>query len=207
MHLRDHWRDICQRLDREESMIKPTWYGEDGRLIAMDYGSSRAKTVRETRSAQGCQYVVKADISNCFPSLYTHSVDWALRGIAVAKANHYSQRDKKSWEEQLDTLLQNIHDGETKGVMTGPAVSNIISELVLQRVDEELRGHPSHPYVFVRYIDDRYELHRNNILKDGGISAESERAWFEQAESWGVRFSVLGAPLTRRKGGNQWRLT
>ncbi|MCB4763274.1 MAG: reverse transcriptase, partial [Sulfurovum sp.] len=33
----------------------------------------------------GKRYIVKADISNCFPSIYSHSIPWALVGKDVAK--------------------------------------------------------------------------------------------------------------------------
>ena len=30
-------------------------------------------------------YILKADISQCFPSIYTHSIAWAAHGIEEAK--------------------------------------------------------------------------------------------------------------------------
>ena len=34
------------------------------------------------------RYLVKADISTCFPSIYSHSIPWALVGKETAKKNH-----------------------------------------------------------------------------------------------------------------------
>jgi hypothetical protein len=38
----------------------------------------------------GSRYVVKADISNCFPSIYTHSIPWALVGKESAKKDKHT---------------------------------------------------------------------------------------------------------------------
>lgn len=48
-------------------------------------------------------------------------------------------------------LVRNCHDGESKGILIGPVVSNVLAELVMQRIDASLvaKGHQ-----FVRYIDD-----------------------------------------------------
>lgn len=147
LHIKTHWVDLIPHLTSEESRIKPIPPGEDGRVIAMDYGSIHEKTISETRAAQGRRYAVDADISNFFPSLYTHSIDWALRGIDIAKGD----QGGTSWESKVDKYVQACHYGETTGVMIGPAISNILSELVLQAVDEQLR---TQGYSFVRFIDD-----------------------------------------------------
>ena len=123
----------------------------DGRVIQMDYVDHADEHFHYTRLAQGKSYLVKADISNCFPSVYSHALDWALRGKAAAKEWIAVRSNKrgKSWEAKLDELSRNIANRETKGLLIGPAVSNLLSELILQRIDEKLAG-----YDYVRYIDD-----------------------------------------------------
>jgi len=143
--VKTHWDDLVPKLLSTSSMIKPSFHA-DHRLVTMDYGTSVGKTADLTRAAQGKQYLVEADISNCFPSMYTHAVDWALRTKPVAKTNRNS-----GWEHELDQRLQSINDGETKGILIGPVISNVISELVLQRVDEQIR---KINVSFVRNIDD-----------------------------------------------------
>lgn len=146
LHISAHWSDVASLLASTHSQIKPRFH-EDGRMVQMDYETSESSLSRETRLAQGRRFLVKADVSNCFPSIYSHAIDWAARGKNIAKAD----RSGKSWQGKLDTLVRNCHDGETKGVMIGPAVSNLLAEIVLQRVDAELAAAG---YDFIRYVDD-----------------------------------------------------
>lgn len=145
-HICTHWAEIEPFVNGSHSQIKPTRY-EDGRIIQMSYEEPIDAIGRHTRNAQGKYFVVKADISSCFSSIYSHAIDWATRGKQVAKAS----RKNSTWQVQLDTLVRNIHDGETKGLMIGPAVSNLLSEIILQRVDENLAGEG---FTFTRYVDD-----------------------------------------------------
>lgn len=148
LHVRAHWSHLVARLGSEQSQIKPEWHA-DGRLLQMDYVEKSEEHHQYTLLAQGKQYLVKADISNCFPSIYSHSLDWALRGKRVAKAWAKGRRKPPSWEAKLDQVARNCVNQETKGLLIGPAVSNLLAEIVLQKIDGELSSVP-----FVRFIDD-----------------------------------------------------
>ncbi len=95
----------------------------------------------------GKKYVVKADVSQCFPSIYTHAITWALVGKQYAKQH----RNKSSWYNQIDTFCQKMRNGETHGILIGPHSSNVISEILLTSVDKELRAKN---YEYIRNIDD-----------------------------------------------------
>lgn len=94
----------------------------------------------------GKQYQVNADISNCFPSIYTHALCWALVGKPYSKSHKTG-----SWFNDIDLYTRNIKAQETHGILIGPHASNLISEIVLVVVDDELikKG-----YQFIRNIDD-----------------------------------------------------
>lgn len=94
----------------------------------------------------GKQYLVKADISNCFPSIYTHAISWALVGKAHSKAHKAG-----NWFNHIDLFTRNVKSQETHGILIGPHASNLISEIVLVVIDDELikKG-----YQFIRNIDD-----------------------------------------------------
>ena len=94
----------------------------------------------------GSRYIVHADISTCFPSIYTHSIPWALVGKDTAKKN----RKRTEWFNQIDHFTQYCKYGETHGVLIGPHASNLIGEIILSSVDEEL----SSKWKYVRNIDD-----------------------------------------------------
>ena len=90
---------------------------------------------------------VSADISNCFPSIYSHSLSWAIVGKEIAKKN---KDDKTLWFNTLDYYVRNIKNEETNGLLIGPHSSNLLSELILCRIDQDL----SPNYDYIRNIDD-----------------------------------------------------
>ena len=62
-------------------------------LFEMNYDDWRNAGSPKDDLLIGKRFVVKADISTFFPSIYTHSIPWALVGKAVAKQN----RSKSKW--------------------------------------------------------------------------------------------------------------
>ncbi len=93
------------------------------------------------------KYIAFADISNCFPSIYSHSIAWSLVGKIKSKLH----KSPLLWYNQLDFYTRNVKFGETNGVLIGPHSSNLISEIVLVTVDKELT---KHGFKFIRNIDD-----------------------------------------------------
>lgn len=94
------------------------------------------------------RFLVQADISTCFPSIYTHSIPWALVGKEVAKQN---VKNKDIWYNRIDRACSDMRNGETHGLLIGPHTSNLLSEIILTVVDKELyeKG-----YRYARNIDD-----------------------------------------------------
>ncbi|MGJ8550920.1 RNA-directed DNA polymerase [Winogradskyella wichelsiae] len=95
-------------------------------------------------------YIAKADISNCYPSIYSHSISWALVGKTEAKLKS-KPTFKNEWFNKYDELSRKIKNNETNGILIGPHTSNLISEIVLVAIDLEMENKG---YRFTRYIDD-----------------------------------------------------
>jgi hypothetical protein len=79
-------------------------------------------------------HIVNADIKNYYPSIYTHSIAWALHGKKFIKRPE-NMHDYTLLGNKLDKLFQNANDGCTNGVPIGPVVSDIIAEIVASGVD------------------------------------------------------------------------
>lgn len=116
-------------------------------LFEMNYKNGFKDGYPETDISIGARYIVKADISNCFPSIYTHAISWALVGQTEAKAN---QTIKSKWYNIIDKCTRAMKDNETHGILIGPHSSNLISEIILCAVDNELYSR----YKYTRHIDD-----------------------------------------------------
>lgn len=80
------------------------------------------------------QYLVKADIKNFYPSIYTHSIAWAIHGKSRIRkpSNRWNY---KLLGNRLDRLFQRANDGCTNGVPIGPVVSDVVAEVVASAVD------------------------------------------------------------------------
>lgn len=112
----------------------------------MNYQNWLVKSLGGLRRRISNHFVVYADIANFFPSIYTHSIAWALVGIQTAKGS-----DKKQWFDEIDRVFQAAKRKETNGIAIGPATSNIVAEVILKKVDDALIGKG---FNFYRYIDD-----------------------------------------------------
>ena len=123
-------------------MVRPRQH-PDGRTIIMDYQKAHPRSLR---LSFGKRFQVKTDISNFFPSIYSHAVTWAAVGFATAKANR-----RRNWYNQLDACICATKRNETQGTAIGPATSNIVSELILSRIDSQME---QLGFDFIHYIDD-----------------------------------------------------
>ncbi|MDE2979143.1 MAG: RNA-directed DNA polymerase [Acidobacteriota bacterium] len=120
------------------------------RVFQMNYqGQERFdNTELDLQHMTGAAYVAHTDISSCFPSIYTHSIPWALHGKATAKQGRFAF----SAGNLLDRATQCTQDGQTNGLLIGPHSSNLLAEIILTSVDEKIlkRGYSR----VVRHIDD-----------------------------------------------------
>lgn len=139
-------------------------------LFEMNYDDWRNAGSPKDDLLIGKRFVVKADISTFFPSIYTHSIPWALVGKTVAKQN----RSKSKWFNKIDKKCQEVKYGETHGLLIGPHASNLISEMILTVVDQKLYDKG---WKFVRNIDDytcyvETRARADSFIVDLGVALE-----------------------------------
>ncbi len=98
-------------------------------------------------------HLLKTDVTNCYGSLYTHSIPWALYGYETAKEK---QGDNALFGNQVDFHIRNSRYGQTNGITQGSVLMDIIAELVLAYVDHLITGQLSgdKDYHILRYRDD-----------------------------------------------------
>jgi hypothetical protein len=106
-------------------------------------------------------FILTADISRFFYTIYTHSLEWAVRGKNRVKeqmttsAGRRARRTNPHWTQELDTALGLCQSRETFGIPVGPDTSRIIAEVLLSGVHKEqplarhLTGAPGY-----RLVDD-----------------------------------------------------
>ncbi len=108
-------------------------------------------------------YLIKADITKCFDSIYTHSIAWATNGRELVKVNLRSGRDRTSFGAAFDSLLQAQNRDETSGILIGSEYARLFAEVILQRVDVNIEStlaasslSRGRDYDILRYVDDYF---------------------------------------------------
>lgn len=108
------------------------------------------------------EYVLHTDISDCYGSIYTHSIPWALHTKQTAK------REKNNLSlvgNAIDKHLQDMAYGQTNGIPQGSVLMDFIAEIVLGYADDELSKKIEQAkiqdYEIIRYRDD-YRIFSNS---------------------------------------------
>jgi len=81
------------------------------------------------------EYIFYADIVDCYGSIYTHSIPWALHTKKTAKRN---KRSKNLLGNFIDISLRSMANGQTNGIPQGSILMDFIAEMVLGYIDQEL---------------------------------------------------------------------
>lgn len=104
-----------------------------------------------TKSA-GYRYALITDLTSYFPTIYTHTIPWALHGRDVAKKNRKSSATY--FGNILDTRSTKLQDGQTIGLPIGPDSSHIIAEIIGVAIDKDLKDALGYWPRGFRYVDD-----------------------------------------------------
>jgi len=123
--------------------------------------------------------LLRFDIANCFPNIYSHSIAWAVKGKEFAKQNTRTS----SFENKFDKLMQWSNFNETNGIIIGPETSRIFAEIILQKIElnviskieSSLGLKIKKDYAICRYVDDYFVF--TNDFKN---SEEIKKAFIEE---------------------------
>jgi len=79
--------------------------------------------------------LIRTDITNFYNSVYTHSIAWALHG---REKSFLDSRTLDLLGNKIDKLVQYANDGRTNGIPVGSAVSDLIAEILLAKIDQNV---------------------------------------------------------------------
>ena len=74
------------------------------------------------------------DVSNCYPSIYSHSIGWAIHGREFLKEST-NRFDDSLLGNQIDKLIRGSREGQTNGIPQASLLSHVLAELVLGYCD------------------------------------------------------------------------
>lgn len=103
--------------------------------------------------------LLRLDVARCFDSIYSHTIEWAIYGRDNVKSNRNAYKD--TFPNRFDKLVTAMNEDETNGILIGPEVSRVFAELILQRIDRDIKSSletvglgVGSQYVAFRYVDD-----------------------------------------------------
>ena len=115
-------------------------------------------------------HLLHTDVTDCYGSLYTHSIAWALHGREYSKQHKHK---KSLLGNKIDSHVQAGRYGQTNGIPQGSVLMDFIAEIVLGYVDEQINEELSkckdikrEDIKILRYRDD-YRIFANSDKRAG----------------------------------------
>jgi hypothetical protein len=110
--------------------------------------------------------IYHTDISDCYGSIYTHSIPWAIHSKNTIKYNRDKKTKKYFIGNDIDIHIQAISNSQTNGIPQGSVLMDFIAEIVLSYADLLLSIKLKNKYTksdfrILRYRDD-YRIFVNN---------------------------------------------
>lgn len=102
-------------------------------------------------------YLLTTDITNCYGSIYTHSIAWALHGKNNCKKALIKDELKNLLGDKIDKYIQDMSYQQTNGIPQGSVLMDFIAEMVLRYADLKLSRQLKDKkidYKILRYRDD-----------------------------------------------------
>ena len=150
----DNWTEIEKFLNLSKiskSTPKPTT--TENRAISIT--PTRSLSELKLKISTGYKYALITDIAQFFPSIYTHSISWALYGKEKVK-KHLSKIPGNKYPalgDKLDEYARHLQANQTIGLPIGPDSSHILAEIIGVAIDQKLLSNQTDLTGF-RYVDD-----------------------------------------------------
>lgn len=155
---------------------------------------------------------LKLDISQFYPTIYTHSIPWAILGRDKSKnLFKIAISDKAKWETLLstskdaqryraadfiDTLVRNCNDRQSIGLCIGPDTSLILAEVIANRIDFEINKRLEKiNHTATRYYDDYYFYFNNRNEAENALKIIQQVLYEFQLETNENKVSINKLPF------------
>ncbi|WP_322894906.1 MULTISPECIES: RNA-directed DNA polymerase [unclassified Yoonia] len=129
-------------------------------------------------------HVLHTDVTDCYGSVYTHAIAWALHGRDTAKE---AKGKNGLLGDKIDNFIRAGRYGQTNGISQGSVLMDFIAELVLGYVDETITEElgEAKDFRILRYRDD-YRIFTNSDVR----AEEILKVISDKLRSVGMRLGV-----------------
>lgn len=166
----ENWLIFEEKFSKSSFRIEPVRLGaiEEDRAVIIPPLSELINQI--SRKIRYSPYLVKTDIAQFYPSIYTHSISWAAHGIEESKADQ-DTNSKTNTFNQLDWFIQQCQNSQTRGVVIGPDAFRIIAEFISCELDHQFSSGVGNNIIgAVRHVDDFYIGVENELIATSILS-------------------------------------
>ncbi len=160
----DNWTEIDDFCKKSAISLSRPIINEKGSRAVIPMKSFNAFKTECLIASYDKMYELKTDISWFYPTIYTHTIAWALHEKKAVKKN----KSLDLLGNKLDFDIRNCKHGQTTGILIGPDTSHIIAEIVSCGIDllllKELGSIKGY-----RYYDDVYFYFTNREEAEKGL--------------------------------------
>ncbi len=143
------------------------------------------------RASVAMRYVLKTDLVRYYPSIYTHSIPWAIHGKDVARNDPHNAL----FGNRLDTCIRELQDKQTGGIPIGPDVSFVLGEIIGATMDRALAAKIAPiPLKGTRFIDDYHLYFSTRGEAEKGLAALHQVAKMFELEINDTKTEVCDVP-------------
>lgn len=152
-NLIDHWASIVQHFRTSKLSASHPRFRRNGTRAA-SLPSMKLLYEKKLLKSAGYRYALRTDISRFFPTIYTHTIPWAIHEKSIAKNDRSTTT---LYGNLLDMSIRQCQDEQTIGIPIGPDTSHIIAESIATAIDKEFtKNLQKIDFAGFRYVDDYY---------------------------------------------------
>lgn len=176
-----NWKEIQQRFQKFENGVVECCSAP---VMSVDHQTDVATQIKswwqavEQRSltySLEFSHLLHTDVTDCYGSLYTHSISWALHGLPVAKENKH---DNSLLGNKIDRHIQASRYGQANGISQGSVLMDFVAEIVLGYVDSLIDlelNEASDDIRILRYRDDYRIFAQNDERAEAVLKVVSDK--------------------------------
>lgn len=165
----ENWRVIVERFNEfQDSVVSCCSLPVISESQESDQATQIIKWWKKIEQQSLCyslefSHILHTDVTDCYGSLYTHSIAWALHGFEEAKNSRGRDR---LLGDRIDEAIRAGRYGQTNGISQGSVLMDFIAEIVLGYVDVLITQKLSdkNDFRILRYRDD-YRIFTNSDVR------------------------------------------
>jgi hypothetical protein len=152
----DNWKAFTDRYNSSPFSVSSPRLGRDTDDRPVIIPSLSELTTIASKKLGHSAFVLKTDIAQFFPSIYSHSIPWSAHGIEEAKSDQKPDSSIILFN-RLDFFVRNCQRAETRGLLVGPDAFRLIAEFIAAGLDSSVyEALQSYIVGAARHVDDYY---------------------------------------------------